>query len=449
MKKSTIKQMVLGLMLCAAQGVNAQALDPDILQFLATGDTIYTEYIPDKDYAPAPWEKKGLHAGMQMSQFTLFTHRADKTYNVPDNVEMYIRLKDCYGGLVGEKFGDASSALAFIDANDADFLGLTMKNFIERGGEYVFERGIPWLGIAKSDDFILVDEPSVRMNGFNQLKTGSNLDGYVLFNTGYPYERSHLTGKEKTEWTLQYMAPGSTERVTIDQGEMALTLDNSKQPRLAAIDTLKIFKEKPALGEYFLEVKTDWEKEALGAMSDRNTKFMVVDTLRAKATIDKEKYQLGTDKQLVVNISLDYGYPFIHTTAPDKEPTVRIRYQITAKGDELFKDSLKIADQKLAVEPLKRNDQLVMNFDKVTDDLFGDADQMPIYVHVTVEFDGNIQYTADFQPTLLKASDVGIRESQVADKKSSGNMYDVQGRRVATKPANGIYIQDGKKVIIK
>ena len=450
MKKSTtMKHLALALMVCVAQSVNAQELDPDLLNYVATGDTIGTEYVPDENYVPVTWEKKGLHAGMQMAQFILFTYRSPKAYEVPEYVEMYIRLKNCYGEVVGEKSDDASTVLDYMAFQDVVFNVLNLKSFIERGGEYVFERGIPWLGIAKSDDLVLVDEPSVRMNDFHQLKTGSNLNGYVLFNTGYPYERSHLTGKEKTEWTLQYMAPGSTERVTIDQGEMALTLDNSKQPRLAAIDTLKIFKEKPAMGEYFLEVKTDWEKEALGAMSDRNTKFMVVDTLRANATIDKDKYQLGVDKQLVVNLSLDYGYPFIHTTAPDTEPTVRIRYQITAKGDELFKDSLKIADQKLAVEPLKRNDQLVMNFDKVTDDLFGDADQMPISVHVTVEYDGNIQYTADFQPTLLKASDVGIRESQVADKKSSGNMYDVQGRRVATKPANGIYIQDGKKVIIK
>ena len=265
--------MVLGLMLCAAQGINAQALDPDILQFLATGDTIYTEYIPDKDYAPAPWEKEGLHAGMQMSQFTLFTHRADKTYNVPDNVEMYIRLKDCYGELVGEKFGDASSALAFIDANDADFLGVTMKNFIERGGEYVFERGIPWLGISKTNDITLVDEPSVRLKDLNQLKTGSNLDAQVLFNTGYPYDYTRLTGQEKAEWTLSYQAPDSKERVELDKGEMALTFDNSKQPKLATIDTLKIFREKPALGEYYFEVKTDWEKEALGDMSHRNSLF--------------------------------------------------------------------------------------------------------------------------------------------------------------------------------
>ena len=45
MKKRTIKQMVLGLMLCAAQGMNAQALDPNILKYLSTIDTIYTEHM--------------------------------------------------------------------------------------------------------------------------------------------------------------------------------------------------------------------------------------------------------------------------------------------------------------------------------------------------------------------------------------------------------------------
>lgn len=440
--------MVLGLMLCAAQGMNAQALDPNILKYLSTIDTIYTEHISDKDYAPVPWEKAGLHAGMQMSQFTLLTVRADKSYDVPDYVEMYIRMKDCYGKLVCEKTCDASSALAYIADGDADFLGLTMKDFIERGGEYVLERGIPWLEIAKTSNLTLVDEPTVRMQNFSQVKTGSDLDALVLFNTGYPYDHSRLTGQEKAEWKLQYLAPNSKERVDLDKGEIALTFDNSKQPKLATIDTLKIFKEKPALGEYYFEVKTDWEKEALGDMSNRNSLFQVVDTLRAKATIDKEQYKMGTDQQLVVDLSLDYGYPFIHTTAPDTVPTVRIRYQITAEGEKLFTDSLEIADPNLAVEPLKRNDKLVMNFDKVTDDLFGDATQMPIYVHVTVEYDGNLQFTADFKPILLKSDNVGISEALIDDRKSS-KLFDLQGRSAATKPANGIYIQDGKKVIIK
>ena len=443
--------MARALTLCAAQGVNAQTFDPDMMKYLASMDTIYTEHIVDKDYAPVPWDKKELHAGMQMAQFTLFTHRAEKRYDVPEYVEMYIRLKNCYGELVTEKTDDASTALEYIADQDADFLILSLKSFVERGGEYVFERGIPWMNFKKTTDLTLVDEPSVRINDIKPLKIGSNLDGQVLFNTGYPYDHSRLTGQEKAEWTLQYQAPNSKERVEIDKGEMALTLDNSKQPRLAAIDTLKIFKEKPALGEYFFEVKTDWEKEALGDMSLRNRHFQVADTLRAKATIDKEKYQMGTDKELTAYLSLDYGYPYIHTTAPDTIPTVRIRYQITAKGDILFKDSLLIADQNLAVEPLLRSDQLVMNFDNVTDDLFGDANQINLYVRVTVEFDGNLQYSADFTPVLLKSEDtVGISDSQFADRKSSSSvLFDLQGRKLGTAPEKGIYIQDGKKVINK
>ena len=70
-------------------------------------------------------------------------------------------------------------------------------------------------------------------------------------------------------------------------------------------------------------------------MCDRSTIFQVVDTLRANATIDREQYMLGTDKQLVVNLSLDYGYPFIHTTAPDELPTVRIRYRIIAEEENV------------------------------------------------------------------------------------------------------------------
>ena len=165
-----MKHWALALMVCAAQGVNAQELDPDLLNYVATGDTIGTEYVPDENYVPVTWEKKGLHAGMQMAQFILFTYRSPKAYEVPEYVEMYIRLKNCYGEVVGEKSDDASTVLDYMAFQDVVFNVLNLKGFVERGGEYVFERGIPWLGIAKSDDLVLVDEPSVRMNDFHQLK---------------------------------------------------------------------------------------------------------------------------------------------------------------------------------------------------------------------------------------------------------------------------------------
>ena len=60
MKKSTtMKHLALALMVCVAQSVNAQELDPDLLNYVATGDTIGTEYVPDENYVPVTWEKKG------------------------------------------------------------------------------------------------------------------------------------------------------------------------------------------------------------------------------------------------------------------------------------------------------------------------------------------------------------------------------------------------------
>lgn len=69
----------------------------------------------------------------------------------------------------------------------------------------------------------LVDEPSVRFKDMAQLNTGSDLNGHVLFNTGYPYDHSRLTGQEKAVWTLGYQAPNSKDIQELDKGEMALT----------------------------------------------------------------------------------------------------------------------------------------------------------------------------------------------------------------------------------
>lgn len=210
-------------MLGTVQGLHAQALDPNMLQFVGIIDTICTENIVDKDYTPIPWEKEGFHAGMQMGNTVLFTRRADKAYDIPDDVDMYIRLKDCYGNLLSESHKDVCGTLASIAFTDVDFTALSLKCFVEQGGEYVFECGVPWLGITHSKEMTLVDEPSVRFKDMAQLNTGSDLNGHVLFNTGYPYDHSRLTGQEKAVWTLGYQAPNSKDIQELDKGEMALT----------------------------------------------------------------------------------------------------------------------------------------------------------------------------------------------------------------------------------
>ena len=448
MKKNYLWMLTAILTLSGMNDVMAQEADPAIMKYVSWLDTIFTKNTIDKDYLPVEWKGEGFHAGMLAMQGSLVAGRFDREYEIPEYVDIYVRLKDCYGDVLSEQHGDANGILAWGYYQDFDAIGISMQCFVERGGDYVFERAVPWLGFERITELTLKDEPSARLQNLAQMNTGSDLNGMVLFNTGYPYDRNRLTGKERAAYTLRYLAPNSKDTVEIAKGEQTLTFDNSLRPRLAAIDTLSVKCEKPALGRYFFNVETNWENDVLGDMSRRSTTFQVIDTLRAVIALDKEQYQMGTDRQLLANVTLNCGYPFIHATAPDEQPTVRLRYRIVGNGKELFSDSLKIVDPKLADEPLQYSGQLAMSLDKVTAAHFEEDNQMTLYVEVGVTYNGALQHIAKFHPLLLKSEAEGI-DDVPSTKHHTPSLFDLQGRRVGSMPTRGMYKKKKKKIIIK
>jgi hypothetical protein len=278
MKKNYLWMLTAILTLSGMNDVMAQEADPAIMKYVSWLDTIFTKNTIDKDYLPVEWKGEGFHAGMLAMQGSLVAGRFDREYEIPEYVDIYVRLKDCYGDVLSEQHGDANGILAWGYYQDFDAIGISMQCFVERGGDYVFERAVPWLGFERITELTLKDEPSARLQNLAQMNTGSDLNGMVLFNTGYPYDRNRLTGKERAAYTLRYLAPNSKDTVEIAKGEQTLTFDNSLRPRLAAIDTLSVKCEKPALGRYFFNVETNWENDVLGDMSRRSTTFQVIDT---------------------------------------------------------------------------------------------------------------------------------------------------------------------------
>ena len=68
------------------------------------------------------------------------------------------------------------------------------------------------------------------------------------------------------------------------------------------------------------------------------------------------------------------------------------------------------------------------------------------YRSMLVHFERNNEVLYDVWPKKETPSGITIKDSQTA---SQGTLFDLQGRKLQSKPARGIYIEDGKKKIVK
>jgi hypothetical protein len=92
------------------------------------------------------------------------------------------------------------------------------------------------------------------------------------------------------------------------------------------------------------------------------------------------------------------------------------------------------------------------------DDWFGSGKAIvgPLRAYLTVNWDDPISQDGTRGPKekmeiVLKDHGTGINEIQNSKSKiqNEGAIFDLQGRRISDKPARGIYIRNGKKVVIK
>jgi hypothetical protein len=275
---------------------------------------------------------------------------------------------------------------------------------------------------------------------------GEDVEVKAYFNTGYPYDINSLTGEEYADVTLFRKLTDSTA-VQLDKQRFALSrLKDEAHPLLAGIDTVTTKMLKPEPGEYVLRYETNWQ-----AVESRNYTLIVKDTLRATVALDKDAYDLATDKQAHMTLKMDYRYPHIYAIQPDTIPTIRVAARLlmdTETAECLMADTLTLANDTLAYKDLDYAGEWILDLTKIDASKLAEGNST-CQLKVSITFNNEQQYETVL-PIDLKAVATGIAPV-TALRKDDEAVYTVSGIRVnPLQPlAPGIYLRKGKKIIIK
>ena len=353
---------------------------------------------------------------------------------------------------------DTSSLSSFckeILRSDYYYIEMNKGFTIVRGGQYVYRTNIPCIDYNYEKEVEIIDEPTVRLKA-GKMKVGKDIELQVHYNTGYPYDPSQYTGKETA--AMRLFSLGKDEQGNNTETELAMTqktlrLHRPDQPLVAAIDVLQLNYADPEPGEY--RVKTTSDLTHKNANRD-DIFFIVSDTLRATATMQKMSYEVGKDNGLKIHMKMNFGYPYIKASAGDDVPTVHVKTQVVIPADDngllanvtLLESTTPITEGVFSDRPLNWEGDIVTAALESLEE--APLEEKRMKLHVVVSFNDDVQYNTtipfDYIPQTAPSSIKSIPSSESA---TADTWHDLQGRPVATSTTSGIYIHNRQKVVIK
>ena len=452
--------LTIAAIVWGAMGVQAQT--PDLSQIFSI-DTVNLITVAKytHDFAIEDYTGEKMQAGMQSISCELKgayipDTEGEPTVKIPDiqldTLTALFTLQDTYGrehfrsNLSGEVLYEVNNYLAF----EAGYWGGSSNPYMiafsfARGGEYILRSQFDFIGFDKQKEVTIYDEPSLRVIPDPVVRIGEDADITAYFNTGYPYDINSLTGEEYAKVTIYKQLTDSTVAELFAQ-QYPLHLKDEAHPLVAGIDSLELKLEKPDLGNYLIRIESSWD-----AIETRDLFVSVQDTLRATVTLDKQTYDLATDKNAQLHIKMDYGYPHVVAVKPDTIPTIRIAANLVKAVDEstttnIFTDTLVLASDTLATKDLRYEGDWMLDLTKIESS--GLAEDDSTFLQVAVIFNGGRQYETEI-PLKLKPAATGI--TTVTEQRTDDDIYTLNGIRISPRQQlpPGIYIRKGKKVIIK
>ena len=136
---------------------------------------------------------------------------------------------------------------------------------ISRGGLYYAwsyfnewingEKGESISSAGAYDEFVIEDDPAIRVIGETSLASGQSLLLKIQVNTGYPYNPENYTGNETLTYSV-YNAVNGEAKDLITGHVLPLHLENGDE-YLAQVDSSVTIKGNFADGEYILRFSTD------------------------------------------------------------------------------------------------------------------------------------------------------------------------------------------------
>ncbi len=434
--------------------LTASTQTTDLKRFFQVKNTFKTSYRYTSDFISELYTGEGYRAGMQSWTFQLICLQTDE--QIPDiqidTLTALFTMNDMYGrehlrfDESKDVLNEVNEYLAFSAGNeDGSTASFSPTLDFMRGGVYATHEYIDFIDYDKRDTITIKDDPTLRISCNTVVKRGCDVNVMAFYNTGYPFDINSLTGNEYAKVTVYKHITDSTAAEMSTQ-QFQLHLKDEAHPLVAAIDTLDLRIQKPEPGAYTMRFESNWN-----AVKNRDLPISVQDTLRATVSLDKQTYNLSTDKKARLNLTMDYGYPHIFAVKPDTIPTIRISAVIKESaqhGDTIFCDSLKMANDSLQTKDLFYKGDWELDLTKIDQSkLNGTGSEKQL--HVTISFNGQKQYAAVL-PVSIMPNTTDITNVS-ASGQNDESVYTINGTRVNPKrrlPA-GIYIRGGKKIIVK
>ena len=447
--------MTLAAVLCCAmntESVLAQTpgVDYSIGQYVKMTNMAKTIQEYTTDYSVASYDQDSMRVGIQSlicdCEAEIFElYWPDYHY---DTLTAICSFSDIYGqeNCRFNNSADIRNTInSFFQIHEYKVSDTYTKMFpLKRGGEYVFWTFYDFLDIDRHDTLTVYDEPSLRVDGRFVIKTGDDFMIQSDYNTGYPYDINSLTGEEYADLTIFKMENDSTGREAFKH-RFPLHLKDVEHPLLAGIDSIMLRIEKPEIGPYLLRFETNWE-----AVPSRDIPLSVNDTLRANVTLDKQTYDLTTDKQAHLTLKMDYRYPHVQAVEPDSVPTIRVTATLLkdkVATDSLMTDTLYIVSDTLATKDLNYAGQWDLDLTKIDASQLTDGEST-YQLKINITFNNEQQYETFIPVELRTATGISILPATRTDDEAT---YTLSGIRMnPRKPlSSGIYIRKGKKIISK
>lgn len=334
------------------------------------------------------------------------------------------------GNIVGNDYTDLSHFFNKLNLVENVLDGHGVGVAIYRGGKYKLTATITPGLFSYETDMVLPDEPGIQI--FN---TNSNIDEPVIpsltITSGYPYVPEQFAGEKHLHWQLTSVK--SPSEVIVERDEVFEL--KSETPTLATIAKFNLAVEGLEPGEYLYTITSDYEP------ANYTFKAIVKDVLRPEISLDKSIYTVGENKEAVVRVDMNYGYPYVGVGSTSDKPTVTVNADFL---DEKTSDSY--TDETWADSDMHCVAEIRIPLTKVTEDIVKENDGK-IPLHLSVLFNSSVQ----FETTLsipFESCPSGIQDIDVVNLNNSKVRYsNILGVEVDESYRGLVITSDGSKII--
>lgn len=425
---------VVATAVCAPFAVHAVGLGPFIfpgeLDFLGVKNLdICTSFIYE-DNTPTVWTGEGFHTGIQELRLTIFNSKEiPETFTIPESPTLHFSIVNGYGEEVNSIEKDLSNVfnkLHFITGDYQQNIAESLS--VVRGGSTTWKVSIePNLF---SFEFVLVihDEAGIRTDN-TITNVGHALAPVVTITSGFPFKPEALAGEKTLHWSVASANEPSkiiaedTEKFELDASKILIESEASFELEGGNLQP----------GEYIYTLTSDY------APACQTFKAYVYDVLDAKVSLNKSVYVAGEDKEAKMDVTMHYGYPYVHTNPGAELPTISVG---TTLLDETNTDYF--SDAAWKDTELDYTATVKIPLDKVTTEIVNEY-KGNVPVKVEVIFNNEIQYESVV--TLPFKYDSSGIENISADDSDGRNVkyYNVFGVEVDRNYHGLVITSDGHK----